>query len=627
MTQATPPRQTTPKKRPTMLSFSWLLFGVAAALLVNSLSNFQRTQVKSIPYSQFIADVKADKVSKTEISGGVIRGTFKSLPRAGAPKSTPDFVTIPLDDPRLPALLDEHGVEYRVLPPQVDWLSLLLNWLMPPLLLVGGFWLLSNAQGRGTGVMSIGKSKARLYAADDAQQTRFSDVAGVDEAKAELQEVVDFLKFPERYSQLGGKVPKGVLLVGPPGTGKTLLAKAVAGEAGVPFFALSGSDFVEMFVGVGSARVRDLFAQAKKQAPCIVFIDELDALGRSRGGSPLGSNEEREQTLNQLLVQMDGFASNSGIILLAATNRPESLDPALRRAGRFDRQVLVDRPDVAGREAILKVHAMSVKLASDVELGTIAARTPGFAGADLANLVNEATLLAGRNQRPSVTMPDFEEAIERVIAGLERKSRVLNPKEKLVVTHHEVGHAIVGALMPGADPVTKISIIPRGAAALGYTLQLPTEDRFLMEREELLGRITTLLGGRAAEEVIFGRVTSGASNDIERATQTAVMMVTQFGMSELGPINYEQDHSNFLEAGQHRRVVSEKTSQSIDQEVSRLIESCHQKAVAILRENQALLVEMAEHLIQREVLDGPDLLGYLKRAVPLPTPGHNSVAG
>ncbi|MBD2103745.1 ATP-dependent zinc metalloprotease FtsH [Leptolyngbya sp. FACHB-261] len=609
--------------------------------------------------------VKDNKVRETEITDGLIRGYFRDSAspttsandQATAPSGTsgpgpapsaepspepssaltpvptptaapnplraerrqpPDFVTVPLEDPRLPALLDQHNVEYRVLPPEVNWFGVLLNWLVPPLLLIGGFWLLTNAQGRGTGVMSIGKSKARLYAADDAQRTRFSDVAGVDEAKAELQEVVDFLKFPERYSQLGGKVPKGVLLIGPPGTGKTLLAKAVAGEAGVPFFALSGSDFVEMFVGVGSARVRDLFAQAQKQAPCIVFIDELDALGRSRGGNPLGSNEEREQTLNQLLVQMDGFASNSGIILLAATNRPESLDPALRRAGRFDRQVLVDRPDVSGREAILKVHVREVKLAEGVDLAKIAARTPGFAGADLANLVNEATLLAGRNQRSGVMMTDFEEAIERVIAGLERKSRVLNSNEKVVVAYHEVGHAIVGALMPGADPVTKISIIPRGASALGYTLQLPTEDRFLMEREELLGRITTLLGGRAAEEVTFGRITSGASNDIERATQTAILMVTQFGMSKLGPVNYEQDQGGFLEASQKRRMVSEKTAQAIDQEVSQIIDACHQRAVATLRENQALLVEMAEHLLEREILDGPDLLGYLKRSVPLP---------
>lgn len=430
------------------------------------------------------------------------------------------------------------------------------------------------------------KSRARIYSEGDTGAT-FDDVAGVDEAKAELQEIVDFLQHTAKYTRLGAKIPKGVLLVGPPGTGKTLLAKAIATEAGVPFFSISGSEFIELFVGIGASRVRDLFEQAKRQAPCIVFIDELDALGKSRAnaGGIIGGNDEREQTLNQLLAEMDGFDTNAGVILIAATNRPEVLDPALLRPGRFDRQIVVDRPDKIGREAILRVHAKNVKLSEEVALDKLAARTPGFAGADLANLVNEATLLAARKNRNAVTVEDFNEAIERVLTGLEKKSRVLNDLEKKTVAYHEVGHAIVGALMPGAGVVEKISIVPRGVAALGYTLQLPEEDRFLMIEDEIRGRIITLLGGRSAEESIFGKVSTGASDDIQKATDLAERFVTLYGMShKLGPIAFEKIQQQFLEGLTNpRRAVSPKISEEIDLEVKEIIEGAHQIALNILQ--------------------------------------------
>ncbi|MBD0337655.1 MAG: ATP-dependent zinc metalloprotease FtsH, partial [Cyanobacteria bacterium Co-bin13] len=439
------------------------------------------------------------------------------------------------------------------------------------------------------------------------------------EAKTELVEIVDFLKTPKRFTELGAKIPKGVLLVGPPGTGKTLLAKAVAGEAGVAFFSISGSEFVELFVGVGSSRVRDLFEQAKKQAPCIVFIDELDAIGKSRSsGGFYGGNDEREQTLNQLLTEMDGFdAGDTTVIVLAATNRPESLDSALLRPGRFDRQVLVDRPDLSGREAILKIHARDVKLADSVDLKAIATRTPGFAGADLANLVNEAALLAARNNRQEVIQEDFAEAIERVVAGLEKKSRVLNEREKKIVAYHEVGHAMVGALMPGSDQVEKISIVPRGMAALGYTLQLPTEDRFLRDEAELKGQIATLLGGRSAEELIFGSITTGASNDLQRATDLAEQMVTTYGMSKvLGPLAYDRGQRNaFLDNGMpnSRRPVSEQTAKAIDEEVKGLVEEGHQRALTILENNRELLETLAQQLLETEVIEGESLRATLRQ--------------
>ena len=467
----------------------------------------------------------------------------------------------------------------------------------------------------------IQPSKAKVYVESDANKITFNDVAGVEEAKTELVEIVEFLKTPQRFTSIGARIPKGVLLVGPPGTGKTLLAKAVAGEAGVPFFSISGSEFVELFVGAGAARVRDLFEQAKKKAPCIIFIDELDAIGKSRSGNGFyGGNDEREQTLNQLLTEMDGFAAGDAtVIVLAATNRPETLDPALLRPGRFDRQVLVDRPDVAGRLKILEIYAQKVKLGDDIDLKVIATRTPGFAGADLANLVNEAALLAARNQRTTVAQEDFAEAIERVVAGLEKKSRVLNEKEKKIVAYHEVGHALVGALMPGGGKVAKISIVPRGMAALGYTLQMPTEDRFLMDDTELRGQIATLLGGRSAEEIIFGSITTGAANDLQRATDLAERMVTTYGMSKvLGPLAYEKgQQNNFLGDGMMnpRRMVSDDTAKAIDAEVKEIVETAHQQALDILNANRDLLENIAQRILETEVIEGDELQDLLSKAI------------
>ena len=472
---------------------------------------------------------------------------------------------------------------------------------------------LSNRGGTGSPLFNVGKSKARIYS-DTENPVTFDDVAGVDEAKAELQEIVDFLQNAGKYIRLGAKIPKGVLLVGPPGTGKTLLARAIAGEAGVPFFSISASEFIEMFVGVGASRVRDLFGQAKQQAPCIVFIDELDALGRSRtANSPFSSNDEREQTLNQLLAEMDGFEPNAGVILLAATNRPEILDPALLRAGRFDRRVVVDRPDRPGREAILQVHARTVQLADDVALDKLAARTPGFAGADLANLVNEAALLAARRNRPAVTMADFNEAVERILTGLEKKSRVLNELEKRTVAYHEAGHAIIGALMPGAGVVEKISIVPRGVAALGYTLQLPEDDRFLMMEDEIRGRLVILLGGRAAEELVFGKVSTGASDDIQKATDLADRCITLYGMNEMvGPVAVERTQSQFLEGlPPSRRAVSPQLATAIDQEIKALMEQAHQMALETLMRNREVLENMAQTLLEAETLEGEPLQSFL----------------
>jgi cell division protease FtsH len=466
----------------------------------------------------------------------------------------------------------------------------------------------------GGGVMQFGKSKAKVYIEKKTGVT-FEDVEGIDEAKTELMEVVDFLKNPEKYQRLGGRIPKGVLLVGPPGTGKTLLARAVAGEAEVPFFSISGSDFVEMFVGVGAARVRDLFSQAAEHAPSIIFIDELDALGKARGMNLLSSHDEREQTLNQLLAEMDGFDSNRGVILMAATNRPEILDPALLRPGRFDRHVLVDRPDVKGREKILQLHAKKVKLSPAVELGVIAAKTPGFVGADLANIVNEAALLAARQGKESVEMADFDEAIERVVAGLQKKSRVMSPQEKKIVAYHESGHALVAELVPGTDPVSKISIIPRGIAALGYTQQLPTGDRYLMTRSELSARIHVLLGGRVAEEMIFGDVSTGAQNDLLRATEIARTMVTQFGMSEkLGLVSLEGSRTPTLlpVPTYSPKEYSEETARLIDEEVKRILSETHVKVREILASRRPALEQLAQLLLEKEVVERPELKNILK---------------
>ena len=600
-----------------------IFLGLAALLLGANfiLPSFFGPQIPGVPYSLFIHQVESGEVSRVQVGQNQIRFQLK----AGDDQAGSVFETTPIFDLALPKLLEEKGVEFAAAPPpQNGWFTSLLGWVVPPLIFVAIWQFIARRGGGGPqGVLSIGKSKAKAYVEGESAKTTFADVAGVEEAKTELVEIVDFLKTPGRYTQIGARIPKGVLLVGPPGTGKTLLAKAVAGEAGVPFFSISGSEFVELFVGVGSSRVRDLFEQAKKQAPCIVFIDELDAIGKSRSsGGFYGGNDEREQTLNQLLTEMDGFAAGDAIVIvLAATNRPEVLDPALLRPGRFDRQVLVDRPDLSDREAILKIHAQKVKLGEDVNLRAIATRTPGFAGADLANLVNEAALLAARNQRSEVAQKDFAEAIERVVAGLEKKSRVLNDKEKKIVAYHEVGHALVGSLMTGSGRVEKISIVPRGMAALGYTLQLPTEDRFLMEEAELRGQIATLLGGRSAEEIVFGSITTGASNDLQRATDLAERMVTTYGMSKiLGPLAYQQGQpAMFLGDGapNPRRMVSEETSRSIDREVKEIVETAHQQALDILERNRDLLETISTKLLETEVIEGEQLHSLLSQVSPV----------
>ncbi|MCJ8283293.1 MAG: ATP-dependent zinc metalloprotease FtsH, partial [Rivularia sp. ALOHA_DT_140] len=566
----------------------------------------------------FIAQVQAGKVERAIVGNERIEYVLDSNNVYGSSVEKV-FTTTPVAlDLDLPKILRENNVEFAAPPPNNNgWIGTLLSWVIPPLIFFGIWGFLMRRQGGGA-ALTVGKSKARIFS-EGSTGVKFSDVAGVDEAKAELEEIVDFLKNADKYTRLGAKIPKGALLVGPPGTGKTLLAKAIAGEAGVPFFSISGSEFIELFVGVGAARVRDLFEQAKKQAPCIVFIDELDALGKSRGGANgiMGGNDEREQTLNQLLTEMDGFDANTGVIIIAATNRPEVLDPALRRPGRFDRQIVVDRPDKIGREAILKVHARNVKLTQDVDLAIVAVRTPGFAGADLANLVNEAALLAARQNRDGVTLADFNEAIERLVAGLEKRSRVLNEIEKKTVAYHEVGHAIVGALMPGTGKVEKISVVPRGVGALGYTIQMPEEDRFLMIEDEIRGRIATLLGGRSAEEIIFGKVSTGASDDIQKTTELAERAVSLYGMSDkLGPIAFEKMQQQFIEGyGNARRSISVEVAKLIDAEVKQMVDNAHHIALSILDQNRDLLEETAMELLQKEILEGEKLRERLQKAV------------
>ncbi|HIK16456.1 MAG TPA: ATP-dependent zinc metalloprotease FtsH [Leptolyngbyaceae cyanobacterium M33_DOE_097] len=562
-----------------------------------------------LAYSKFIEQVKSFQVERVTIKPDRIEYTLK--PEFGSQRFFTQAIGQTED---LPSLLQSHNVEFTTMLDHAATTTGIMGLLLSAGLLVGTFaWLLkfSNAGG-GIGVgAGMGKSNARVYNQGKTGIT-FADVAGVDEAKHELQEVVDFLKNGEKYRKLGAKIPKGVLLVGPPGTGKTLLAKAAAGEAGVPFLNMSGSEFVELYVGVGASRVRDLFNRAKRQAPCIVFIDELDAIGKSRGGSPIGGgNDEREQTLNQLLTEMDGFDGNQGVIVIAATNRPEILDPALRRPGRFDRQVLVDRPDKSGRLEILRVHAQPIVMGEDVDLEVIAAQTPGFAGADLANLVNEAALMAARNNRQAVLMADFKEAIERVIAGLEKRSRILTPLERQTVAYHEVGHALVGALMPGGGKVSKISIVPRGLGALGYTLQMPEVDRFLLLEDELRGQIATLLGGRSAEEIVFGKVSSGASDDIQKATDLAERAVTQYGMSNMGPVAFEKNSAQFLDGGSTRRTVSSEVAVEIDRQVKQAIDKAHNIALEILQLNRELLESATQTLLVQEVLEGDVLQAIL----------------
>lgn len=564
-----------------------------------------------VPYSQFKTWVQDDMVAEVSITETIIHGKLKQERQRD---DSQWFQTVRVDDPDLVRLLEEKQVEFAGVVISTLWKDV-ASWVVPILVFAGiWFWLLRKmGQGAGGGFMRIGKSKAKVYMEKDIP-TRMNDVAGVDEATEELFEVVEFLRTPEKYTKIGGKIPKGVLLVGPPGTGKTLLAKAIAGEAGVPFFSISGSEFVEMFVGVGAARVRDLFEQAQAKAPCIIFIDELDAIGKARGSGPM-AHEEREQTLNQLLVEMDGFDPRVGVIILAATNRPETLDQALLRAGRFDRQVLVDRPDRAGRLAILAIHAKAIKLAHGVELEHVAAMTPGMVGADLANVVNEAALLAIRRGRETVQQEDFQEAVERVIAGLEKKNRVLNQEERRRVAHHEVGHALVALSLPGSDPVHKISIIPRGIAALGYTLQLPTEDRYLLTRTELENRIAVLLGGRAAEELIFGEASTGAADDLQKATSIAKRMVKDYGMSEtLGTVALDQSvKPTFMPAAESNSGTSysEKTAQDIDSEVRRLIDEQGQRVRALLAKLHPVLLSAAEQLLSAEVMTGDELQALL----------------
>ena len=645
----------------------WYLLGFVVLLFAIQ-SFIAGPHVETIPYSDFKTLLKADKVREATIGSDTIKavvdlqGAEKLLPAAelkemkaaqgpgqglstsqataapgptgtAAGKSQPpaagaeaakgepasgsvsppapelhNILTQRVDDPHLVPELDAAKVRYSAAV-ENKWLWALLSWVLP---LVGLYfvWMLLMRKGMGGGgmgsMMQVGQSKAKVYVQSQTG-VKFADVAGIDEAKEELMEVVEFLRNPDRYRRLGGKIPKGVLIVGAPGTGKTLLAKAVAGEAGVPFLSISGSEFVEMFVGVGAARVRDLFAQAEKQAPCIIFIDELDALGKARGISGLNANDEREQTLNQLLVQMDGFDTKKGVIILAATNRPEILDPALLRPGRFDRHVAVDRPDIKGREQILRVHARNVMLAPDVDLALIAAKTPGFAGADLANIVNEAALRAARANKKTVEMKDFDEAIDRVIAGLEKRNRVMNPAEKETVAYHESGHALVAESRPRADRVSKISIIPRGIGALGYTQQLPTEDRYLLKRSELLDRLDVLLGGRVAEELVYGDVSTGAQDDLQRATDMARHMITQYGMSErLGQVTFEApQQAAFLPLSQAapRAPYSEETAKLIDEEVAGLIKDAHARVLRTLSERRSTLDAIARLLLEQETVD------------------------
>ncbi len=602
-----PDRGRKPGLKKTSFTIWYFVIAFLIILFIQHYLVTKKTEVV-IPYSDFKELVREGKVSDLTITEETITGKMEG------PKGTVNFQTVRVADPDLVKQLDAKQIKYtgKV---ESKWLTNILSWILPLVLFIFFWRFLLSRIGPETSVMSFGKSRAKIYAEKDKKVT-FMDVAGIDEAKEELKEVVEFLKNPGKFQRLGGKIPKGVLLVGAPGTGKTLLAKAVAGEANVPFFSISGSDFVEMFVGVGAARVRDLFAQAQNHAPCIIFIDELDALGKARGVNPIGRHDEQEQTLNQLLAEMDGFDPNTGVIIMAATNRPEILDPALLRPGRFDRHVVVDRPDIVGREEILKIHTRNVKLAPDVDLKVIASRTPGFVGADLANIINEAALLAARKNKDAVEMSDIEEAIDRVVAGLEKKRRLMSKKEKEIVAFHESGHAIVASSVPNADPVRRISIIPRGVSALGYTLQLPTEDRYLMTRSELLDRLAVLMGGRVAEELIFGEISTGAHNDLQRATDIATSMVKEYGMSEtLGYVSFEKEKKPLFLSSPlpSSREYSEETARKIDEEVKKIIDQTHRRAKEILESKKEKLEELARFLLEKEVVEESDLKRILSQ--------------
>jgi cell division protease FtsH len=589
----------------------YILAAIGLMLVIQNLLFAQ--PFEQIPYSDFKTYVRQGRVAEVRIGTQTIRGRLHASRSDALGRQIMErFATVRVEDPNLVRDLEEHHVLFRG-QYESDFGKTLFSWLIPLGLIVLFWGFLSRRMGPGQGVMNFGKSRARIYAERETGVT-FRDVAGADEAKEELQEIIDFLRYPQKYAALGGRIPKGVLLVGPPGTGKTLLARAVAGEASVPFFTLSGSDFVEMFVGVGAARVRDLFKQAQEKAPCIVFIDELDAVGKARGINPVQQNDEREQTLNQLLAEMDGFDPRKGVIILAATNRPEILDPALLRAGRFDRQVVVGRPDLEGRLQILRLHAAKVRLAEDVDLQIIAARTPGMVGSDLANVINEAALLAARHDKKAVAMEELDEAIDRILAGPAKKSRVMAPEEKRRVAYHESGHTLVAEALPTADPVRKVTIIPHGVAALGYTQQLPTQDRYLYTKKELLDRIAVMLGGRAAEEVVFSDLSTGAQDDLQRASEMARRMVTEFGMGEcLGPYAVEQARQPLFLDGHNPslKTYSEATAQNIDREAHDIVERMYQRALQILIEHRNKLETLAQYLLQHEVIEQATLATLL----------------
>jgi len=615
-------------KREHHIHFWYFVLAFLAVLAIEQFLG-QQTQTETVPYSQFLSLVQKHEVKDLVVGTDQITGTYVTPAKNGPTQFETDRV-----DPALATMLEKTGIAFSGAPAP-GFISTLLAWFMPALaFVVLWMFLVRPAAGGGGlggmgGLFAVGKSRAKIYSENEVP-VRFADVAGVDEAKEELQEIVAFLKDPKRYGRLGARIPKGILLVGPPGTGKTLLARAVAGEAGVPFFSINGSEFVEMFVGVGAARVRDLFKQAREQAPAIIFIDEIDALGRARSGFMGGSggHDEKEQTLNQLLAELDGFDPSIGVVLLAATNRPEVLDPALLRAGRFDRQVLVDRPDKKGRIDILNIHIHKVQLAPGVSLEQIAALTPGFTGADLANLVNEAALLATRRNAEQVTFQDFEQAVERIIAGLEKRNRLLNVHERTVVAHHEMGHALVAMTLPGTDPVQKVSIIPRGMGALGYTIQRPLEDRYLMEQSELLNRMAVLLGGRAAESVIFGEISTGASDDLAKATEIARNMVVRYGMDpRLGQAVYEAQRSRFLQGPEgmdfQPRQYGEETATAIDEAVRDLVDGAYARARAILTANEKGLRETARTLLAKETMTAAEIAaitGPLSPPAALPAP-------
>jgi cell division protease FtsH len=629
--QNIPPKPNKEEQKPASPRFPmWIYLAIVAAVILIQIFAFSQDHSTRVEYSEFLDHVRKGYVEKVTIVNGVkIEGLYKQQyvlegivgrrPEGQDPRwrfSSADqgnrFTSTMIEGDELRPLLDEHQVKYdaRI---EDNWFGSMLFWLIPIGILII-FWIyIFRRMNPGQQVLNIGKNKAALYDKQSENQVTFKDVAGLEEAKEEVEEVVEFLKNPEKFASLGGSIPKGVLLVGPPGTGKTLMARATAGEADVPFFSLSGSDFVEMFVGVGAARVRDLFKQAKEKAPCIIFIDEIDAIGRSRGKSAMAaSNDERENTLNQLLSEMDGFNTEKGVIIMAATNRPDILDSALLRPGRFDRQILIDKPDLKGREAVLKVHLTKIKISDDIDTHLLASQTPGFAGAELANMCNEAALLAARREKKHVEMIDFQDAIERVVAGLEKKNKIISPNERRIVAYHEAGHAIVGWFLEHTDPVMKVSIVPRGLAALGYTLQTPLEDRFLMTKEELVDRICALLGGRVAEELTFNKISTGAQNDLERITNMAFAMVSIYGMSdELGYVSYYDSQNPDGGFFGFNKKYSERTSEKIDNEVRKIIEEAKIRTKELLVKHQDLLIKLAETLLDKEILNSRDLVAML----------------